>query len=269
MKQAGCEVSLFFYFCTKQKEMENILTNHRSIRKYTSERIASSLIEELIKAATCASTTGNMQLYSIIATEEEKTKKQLAPCHFNQPMITEAPLVLTFCADYNRFCKWCEQRNATPGYDNFHSFLTATIDTLLVAQNFCIAAESRGLGICYLGTTTYNAEQIIDILELPKFVVPITTITVGYPEIIPPKSDRLPVDAILHHEVYHDYNKADIDKYYAYKESLEENRKFVSENRKESLAQIFTDIRYTKKDNEAITEMLLKTLQKQGFKFGF
>ena len=245
------------------------LTNHRSVRKYIDKKIEQSLLEELLQAASCASTTGNMQLYSVIATESDNKKRQLAPCHFNQPMVTNAPLVLTFCADFNRFCKWCEQRNATPGYNNFHSFLTATIDALLFAQNFCIAAESKGLGICYLGTTTYNAEKIVEALNLPKFVVPITTITIGYPEIIPSKSDRLPIEAILHHETYTDYTTADIDKHYAYKESLPENKKFVADNNKTSLAQIFTDIRYTKQDNETITTTLIKTLKKQGFQFEF
>ena len=249
--------------------MENVLTNHRSIRKYTNKNIDKSLLDELIQAATCASTTGNMQLYSIIATENDTIKKQLAPCHFNQPMIMNAPLVLTFCADFNRFCKWCEQRNAKHGYDNFHSFLTATIDTLLVAQNFCIAAESKDLGICYLGTTTYNAEKIIDVLNLPLFVIPITTVTVGYPETIPQKSDRLPTRAILHNECYKDYTEDDINNFYAYKELLPENKKFILENNKTSLAQVFTDIRYTKKDNEAITLSFIKTLKKQGFKFDF
>ena len=245
------------------------MRTRRTIRQYSDRNVPAELLNELLTVAMQASNTGNMQLYSVVVTQDAEQKKRLAPAHFNQPMVTNAPVVLTFCADVNRFVHWAEWRQAEAGFDNFQTFIAATIDAMLFAQSFCTAAEEKGLGICYLGTTTYNAEQIIDILELPKFVVPITTITVGYPEIIPPKSDRLPVDAILHHEVYHDYNKADIDKYYAYKESLEENRKFVSENRKESLAQIFTDIRYTKKDNEAITEMLLKTLQKQGFKFGF
>ena len=115
-----------------------------------------------------ASTTGNMQVYSIIITRDEEKKRELAPFHFNQKMITEAPVVLTFCADFNRFNKWCRLRNAEPGYDNFLSFMTAAIDALLVAQTVCIAAESKGLGICYLGTTTYMAHKIIEVSETSK-----------------------------------------------------------------------------------------------------
>ena len=246
--------------------MIDSLKERRSIRKYSSEPVDDSLLNELIEAASRASTTGNMQLYSVIVTRSDEGKKRLAPLHFNQPMITNAPVVLTFCADYNRFTKWCKQRNADPGYDNFHSFLTATIDALLFAQTFCVAAESKGLGICYLGTTTYTADKLIELLELPELVIPITTVTLGFPEFIPPvRQDRLPVGSIIHSEKYHDYSAEGIDAIYAYKESLADSRKFIEENGKETLAQVYTDIRYTRKDNELISDMFRKILEKQGF----
>ena len=188
-----------------------------------------------------------------------------SPAHFNQPMVKSAPIVLTFCADFRRFTKWCEQRNAKPGYNNFMSFMNAAMDTLLVAQTFCTLAEDEGLGICYLGTTTYNPQMIIDALKLPELVFPITTITVGYPDGIPMQQDRLPFESIIHDEVYHDYTTETINSIYEYKESLEGNIKFVKDNQKETLAQVFTDIRYKKSDNEYMSENLLKVLKKQGF----
>lgn len=239
--------------------------NHRSIRKYKSDPIEESLLNDILLAGTRASTTGNMQVYSIIVTTDQDIKKQLAPCHFNQAMVTQAPVVLTFCADFNRFNKWCLQRKATPGYDNFLSFFTAAIDALLVAQNVCIAAEEEGLGICYLGTTTYTAERIIDILKLPKGVVPVTTVVVGYPEEIPELTDRLPLASVIHKEVYQDYSEGDIDQIYYAKESLPLTHKLLQENNKETLAQIFTDNRYTKKDNVTFSKALLNVLEKQGF----
>ena len=145
------------------------------------------------------------------------------------------------------------------------SFMNASMDTLLVAQTFCTLAEEAGLGICYLGTTTYNPQMIIDALQLPELVFPITTVTVGYPDGIPAQVDRLPLDAAVHQEVFHDYTPEDIDRIYSYKESLPENKQFIEENRKETLAQVFTDVRYTKKDNEFMSENLLKVLRKQGF----
>ncbi len=243
----------------------NAILNHRTIRKYKSDPIDESILNDILLAGTRASTTGNMQVYSIIVTTDQEIKKQLLPCHFNQSMVIQAPVVLTFCADFNRFNKWCLLRKANPGYDNFLSFFTAAIDALLVAQNVCIAAEKRGLGICYLGTTTYTADKIIDILKLPQGVVPVTTVVVGYPDETPELTDRLPLASIIHKEIYQDYSEGDIDQIYTAKEALSSTHKLLQENSKETLAQIFTDNRYTKKDNVAFSKVLLKVLEQQGF----
>lgn len=245
--------------------MTDTLLNHRSIRKYKEDPIPNTIMDYILEAGTRASTTGNMQLYSIIVTTEEDIKEALAPCHFNQPMIKEAPVTLTFCADFNRFNKWCLQRKAEPGYDNFLSFMTAAIDALLVAQNVCVAAEDAGLGICYLGTTTYMAGKIIEILELPRGVVPLTTVTVGYPDEWPEPTDRLPLEAVVHREKYQDYTESDIDRHYNEKELMATYQEFIKENNKETLAQVFTDIRYKKEDNILFSKSLLDVLAKQGF----
>lgn len=242
-----------------------VLKNHRTIRKYTARQVPEDTLTSILESGIRASTTGNMQVYSIVVTREIEMKEKLAPCHFNQPMVKEAPVVLTFCADFNRFNKWCTQRNAVPGYDNFLSFVTAATDALLVAQNVCIAAENEGLGICYLGTTTYMAENIIEILQLPVGVVPITTLTVGYPAENPPLTDRLPLEAVIHQEHYHDYTEADIDRIYREKEALSSNIHYVKENNLESLAQVFTNVRYKKSDNSLFSGKLLSVLKKQGF----
>ncbi|MDR2927234.1 MAG: NADPH-dependent oxidoreductase [Cytophagaceae bacterium] len=245
--------------------MINTIFEHRTIRKYKNKPVDAQLLQTLLEAGTRASTTGNMQVYSIVVTTDANIKQQLMPAHFNQPMINQAPVVLTFCADFNRFKKWCIQRNAEPGYNNFISFITAAIDALLAAQNVCIAAEANGLGICYLGTVIYNADKIIETLKLPKGVVPIATVTLGYPDETPELTDRLPLEAVIHHEVYKDYTPADIDRIYAQKESMELYKSFVEENRLETLAQVFTDVRYKKSDNEYFSSVLLKTLKEQGF----
>lgn len=244
--------------------METI-KNRRSIRKYKRDEVSTPLLNELLETAARAQTMGNLQLYSVVVTHDESMKERLAPAHFNQPMVKGAPIVLTFCADFNRTSQWCRCRKADPGYDNMLSFMNAASDALLFCQNFCNLAEERGLGICYLGTTIYNAGQIIDILKLPKLVVPVATITVGWPDEYPPQSDRLPLDSFVHQETYHDYTPADIDRYYSAKEALPENRHFVEINQKETLAQIFTDIRYTREANVAISANLLEVLKQQGF----
>jgi len=245
--------------------MLDLLLKHKTIRKYADKNIDDALLNQILEAGTRASTTGNMQVYSVIVTRDEEKKKALAPFHFNQPMIVNAPVTLTVCADFNRFNKWCQQRNAEPGYDNFLSFMTAAIDALLVAQNICIAAESKGLGICYLGTTTYMADKIIDLMDLPKGVVPVTTISLGYPDETPEQVDRLPLDAVVHYETYKDYTAEDINRIYSEKENLTVNKEFIAENNKESLAQVFTDVRYKKADNEHFSQVLMDVLKSQGF----
>lgn len=246
--------------------MIDIMKNRRTIRKYTEQDIPEQLLNELLEVAARASNTGNMQLYSVVVTREQANKEKLAPAHFNQPMITQAPVVLTFCADANRFVKWAGQRKAEAGFDNLQTFIASTIDAMLFAQTFCDAAEEKGLGICYLGTTAYNADKIIDALSLPRLVVPIVTVTVGYPAMpLPEQSERLPLEAIVHQEKYVDYTPASIDELYREKEALEVNKQFVKENNKETLAQVFTDVRYTKKNNEYFSDVLLKVLRDQGF----
>lgn len=245
--------------------MQSTIFQHRTIRKYKSDSINEALLTKILEAGTRASTTGNMQVYSMIVTTDAGLKQQLWELHFKQDMVLQAPVIVTFCADFNRFNKWCEQRNAVPGYDNFLSFYTASIDALLVSQNVALAAEENGLGICYLGTTTYNARKIIDILKLPKFVVPVTTLVIGYPDENPGLTDRLPIEGVIHYETYRNYEKDDINRIYAGKEALEQTRELLKINQKENLAQIFTDNRYKKSDNVKFSNELLDVIAIQGF----
>lgn len=236
-----------------------------TIRKYADKDVSSELIERLLAEAEQTPTMGNLQLYSVIVTRSQKSKQALAPAHFNQPMVTEAPVVLTICADYRRTTLWAEHRKAQPGYDNFLSFINAATDALLFTQTFCNLAEASGLGTCFLGTTVYNPQLIIDVLHLPRLVMPVATITLGWPAEEPPQSDRLPLPAIIHAEAYSDYTPQRIDSFYAVKESLPENQKFVRINGKETLAQVFTEIRYTRRDCEAMSQTFLDALRQQGF----
>lgn len=243
----------------------DILFKHRSIRKFKSESLDKELLNQIIEAGTRSSNTGNMQLYSVVVTKDRAQKELLAPLHFNQPMVKQAPVLLTICADINRFNRWCEESNAEAGYDNLLWFVNSTIDASLFAQNICIEAESKGLGICYLGTALYNAQELIDVLKLPKGVVPITAIAIGYPDEEPKLTDRISLDSIIHDEFYADYTRQDINQIYQEKENLDSSKQFVKENEKENLAQVFTDVRYKKADNIFFSEKLLKTLKDQGF----
>lgn len=251
--------------CINYSSNMKTLNERKSIRKYSSREVSDELLNKLLGEAERTPTMGNLQLYSVVVTRDADMKAKLAPAHFNQPMITGAPVVLTFCADFRRTSLWAENRKAVPGYDNFLSFMNAATDALLYCQTFTILAEDAGLGTCFLGTTVYMPYEIIKVLKLPKLVMPVATLTVGWPDENPSQSDRLPLAAIVHDEVYGDYTPADIDKYYTPKEQLPENRHFVEINHKQTLAQIFTDIRYTKKDNEAMSATLIDALRQQGF----
>lgn len=244
--------------------MKSIITR-KTIRKYSDKPVSDELLDRMLAEAMRTQTMGNLQLYSVVVTRSDEMKRKLAPAHFNQPMVTEAPVVLTVCADFNRTTKWAECRKAHPGYDNILSFLNAATDALLYTQTFCNLADEEGLGYCYLGTTVYNPQMIIDTLQLPRLVMPVATITLGWPDENPPLTDRLPLRSIVHSETYTDYTPQTIDEYYALKENLPENQEFLKINNKETLAQIFTDIRYTREANEAMSATMLEALRKQGF----
>ena len=243
------------------------IKNRRTIRKYKQMDVPSDLLNKLFAEAFRASTMGNMQLYSVVITRDPQMKAKLSPAHFNQPMVMGAPVVLTFCADFNRFERWCEISNAVPGYKNFQSFMTAVLDTVIFAQQFCTIAEMKGLGCCYLGTTTYNAPEIAEVLQLPDRVVPVVTLTVGYPEGESVVSDRIPVEGIIHCERYDDYSDEFVAKLYAEKEARDDSKSFVAENKKQTLAQVFTDVRYTREANDCFSKIYRDFIEEKGFEF--
>ena len=241
------------------------ISTRKTIRKYTQQPISDELLNRLLEEASHTQTMGNLQLYSVVVTRSQEAKQALASFHFNQPMVTQAPVVLTICADFRRVSDWCECRQAVPGYDNMLSFMNAATDALLYTQTFCNLAEEQGLGICYLGTTLYMPAQIAEQLHLPALTFPVATLTVGWPDENPEQQDRLPLDSFVHQESYQAYTPERIDRFYSAKEALPANQGFVEENGKETLAQVFTDLRYTRKDNEAMSETLKATLKRQGF----
>lgn len=242
----------------------NYWTSRRTIRRYTTTPVPETLIKDLLYKASFAPTTGNMQLYSVVITCNPEVKKKLATPHFNQPQVESCSAVLTFCADLNRFSKWCELRNAVPGFDNFQSLVAAFLDTALLAQQFNTLAEQNGLGCCILGTTTYNAEEIANILQLPSLVIPVTTITVGYPAEDPALVGRLPISSFIHEDQYKDYTAQAIDDYYKEKESREDSKRFVEENKKQTLAQVFTDVRYPGETSRLFSQRYIDFIRKSG-----
>ena len=244
----------------------DFMATRRTIRRYTAEDVSDETLNRLLTLASRTQTMGGLQLYSVVTTRDAAMKRRLSPLHFGQPMVTEAPVVLTFCADYHRTTAWCNCRRANPGYDNLLSFLNAATDALLFCQTFCTLAEAEGFGLCYLGTTLYNPLGIIEALRLPRLVMPVATITLGHPADVPPTlTERLPLTAIVHAEHYAPATPETIDRDYAAKEAMAQNQAFVRENHKETLAQVFTDVRYTRRDCEAMSRTMTEALRRQGF----
>lgn len=224
------------------------LLSRRTIRRYTNQEIKEEDLKKILQAGIRASNCGNMQLYSIILTRQKERKEALRKLHFNQQQVSEAAVVLTVCADVNRFHKYCELRGAVAGYNNFLWFQVSTVDATICSQAMVTAAESMGLGACFLGTVTYMAQPIADLLALPEHVIPVTTITLGYPAECPPLTERLPLEAVVHEEQYRDYDSQRLEELYSDFEKLPQIQGYIKESKQENLAKVFTEVRYTKED---------------------
>lgn len=246
-------------------DIDRYFANRRTVRRYTAQEVAPELLTQLLEEATHAPNTGNMQLYSVIVTRSEEGKRALDPLHFNQPAATGCSVLLTFCIDINRFNLWCKEGNADAGFGNLQMLLAGAIDASLFAQQFNTLAEMHGLGCCYLGTTAYNAPEIAKVLNLPDGVVPLVSLTVGYPEGEAPLSDRLPLEAIVHDEKYRQYTPEQIREIYAGQENSADSKRFIDENGKSTLAQVFAEVRYPRATNEAFSKTLQEYLEKGFF----
>ncbi len=241
------------------------IREHRSIRKFSSQSVDREALRTILEAAVRASTCGNMQCYSIVVSEDKGQLDRLSPCHFGQVNSMNAPCVVTICADMARFSQWCAQRDAEPQYDNFIWFVNGCIDAIMAAQNITLEAQAQGVGICVLGTTLYTADKIIDILELPKGVVPITSIAMGYADEQPALTDRLPFEAVVHYERYQPNEESRIDELWRQKEALEQTRELIEVNGVQNLAQVFTQCRYKGEDNVNFSRKYFEILKSQGF----
>ena len=246
---------------------------HRSIRRYKSNPVPGDLLTKILEAGIRASSSGNMQTYSIVVTADPTLREQLYEAHFEQNMVLEAPLLLTFCADFHRMRQWLRIRNAPDNFDNFMSFMIAAIDAILVSQNVALAAESEGLGICYLGSTFSNCNRVGRILELPHNVVPVAGFTLGYPDEEPELRDRLPLDGLVHYETYQDYSDERIAEIYKQREvkgwerymSYPRLRKLIVDSGVENLAQVYTEVKYSRRSHQEFSRNVLNFLEEQDF----
>lgn len=200
-------------------ELSELFRRHRSIRRYKPDPIDPALIDAVCADAIAgASSSGNLNSVSIVLTRDPARKRRLYELHFEQPMVLQAPLVVTFCADWFRTREWLRRRGARDNFNNFIGYHVAAFDAMIVAQNACLAFEARGLGICYMGTTLHSMAEIAEFLDLPDTCLPVTAIVVGYPDESPDQRDRLPAHAFVHDERYHRATETELDAIYERRE---------------------------------------------------
>lgn len=175
---------------------------HYSVRAYKPEPVPTSLVETIVAAGQRASTSSNLQTYSVVAVKDTATIEKLAELCGNQKHISQAPVFLAWCADLSRLDRVCARRGYEQATDHIESFLVAAVDAALAMQNATLAAESLGLGMCYIGAIRNHPRKAIELLALPRLVFPISGMTLGWPAAPPFIRPRLPLNAVLHWEHY-------------------------------------------------------------------
>lgn len=239
-----------------------VMLRHRSIRRFTEEPVGEALLREIVECGLRASNTGNMQLYSVIATREEPRRSQLLQLHYGQ--CATAPLLLTVCTDVHRYHRYCQVNQCDEPYGNLLWWSSALVDASLFAQNLGLAAEARGLGFCHLGTVMYNTAQIAALLECPEGVVPVITLALGHPAEEGRMSERIGPEGVLHSEVYHPYTDDDIRRIHAVRDTDPFNQEMVRQNGTRNYCEIFTTKRYPRQMNEEVSAKLEAFLRGSG-----
>ena len=261
---------------TRAAEFAELMQSHRSIRQYKDTPLEPGLIDRVLAQALAgSSSSGNLNLVSVIKTQDPDRKAHLCELHFGQPMVLQAPLVLTFCADSFRTRQWLSQRQARLNFGNFISWHVAAFDAIILAQTTALALQSHGLGICYMGTTLHSMGQIADYLDCPDHCLPVTSMVVGWPAEAPPQRDRLPSAAWIHDETYRRPSASDIDRHFGAREvkGWERYRSMGQDMVDKmdglgitSLAQYYTsDIKYAPHTFERDSKALRELLEARGF----
>jgi FMN reductase (NADPH) len=175
---------------------------HASVRTYKPDPVPRKLIETIVSAGQRSSTSSNYQVYSVVAVTDPEKRARMAQLCGDQKHILEAPIFLAWCADQSRLDRVCQQRGYQIQGSHVEAFLVAAVDAALAMQTAALAAESLGLGMCYIGGIRNEPEAVCDLLGLPPLVFPISGMTLGWPGVEPPIRPRLPLDAVLHWDHY-------------------------------------------------------------------
>ncbi len=182
--------------------MMKLLRSHRSIRKFTDQPVADDLINEIIRCGQSAATSSNLQATTVIRVQKDATRREIARLAGDQQYVITAGGFLVFCADLHRSAIACEMQKGEFARGMTEHFIIATVDVALFAQNCAIAAESMGLGICYIGGIRNDPQRMCELLGLPDQVYPVFGFCMGYPSQDPEVKPRLPLSVVLKDERY-------------------------------------------------------------------
>jgi len=182
----------------------DLLKSHRSIRKFTDQAIEPNLFNDLLVAGQAAATSSFLQGSTVVRIKNAETRSAIAKLAGGQSYVESAAEFMIFCADLKRPGNYCDEYEKAFEGDYTEHFIIATVDVALMAQSMVAAAESVGLGICYIGGIRNDPAQVADLLELPKGVYPVFGLCLGYPDQDPEVKPRLPLSVILKEEVYNE-----------------------------------------------------------------
>ncbi|WP_134683036.1 oxygen-insensitive NADPH nitroreductase [Brevibacillus migulae] len=182
------------------------ILSHRSVRKFEDKPLTNEQIEQIIRSAQAASTSSFIQAYSIIGVTDAAKKARLAELAGNQTYVAQNGHFLIFCADLYRheIIGELEEKEVLDSIESTEKFMVAIIDAALAAQNAAIAAESMGLGICYIGGIRNQLEEVKKLLHTPERVLPLFGMAIGYPLENNETKPRLPLHHVYHENQYQD-----------------------------------------------------------------
>ncbi|RKD24442.1 NADPH-dependent oxidoreductase [Ammoniphilus oxalaticus] len=180
----------------------DLITSHASVRRYKDEPISKETVAELVQAGQHAASSHFVQAYSVIHVTDTEKRGQLAELSQNRRQFYTAGATLVFCMDYHRLAHAAKLGGKEIDFSVMENVLVGSIDVALFSQNVALAAESKGYGICYIGGVRNAIEEISEILELPKGVVPLFGMSIGVPDEANPVRPRLPIEAVLHENSY-------------------------------------------------------------------
>lgn len=185
-------------------ETSELIKSHRSIRKYKAEPIPDEVLSDILAAAQWAPTSNNFQAYSIIVVKNTESRKKLSQLCKSQVWVETCPVFLVFCIDYHRLFLACEKNDTSFDISQLDHLLVGCVDTTLAVENAFLTARSHGLGGVMIGAVRKNIEQFSELLKLPRYVIPLVGIALGYPDEIPQQKPRFPLKGVAHEEYYHE-----------------------------------------------------------------